>query len=126
MGYSPYSIGAVGGDANWEDKLIQSYNRINLTQLPVTEKDTKHGVFHLATEENDNELTCRQAAAPHREHMLLCFAMCEASISWQTWQNISRNPIINDYYATLKTLGYPISDVEKEALAGGFEDKEES
>ena len=126
MGDSSYSISAVGGDVNWEDQLIYAYNRMTKEPLPVTEKDTKQNVYHLTTEENLNELTLRQSAAPHHENMLLCFAMCEASISWQTWQNISHNPIINDYYTTLKTLGYPISDVEKEALAGGFEDKEES
>jgi ParB family chromosome partitioning protein len=128
LGDSDYSFANVGGDSNWQDKAIMAYNRMAKTPLPRTVKDIEHGVYHLNCEQNMNELRERirkpGTRIPHL--LLLLMARQEADINANAWANREyRNSLqkLNAYYQALNQLGYPVSDKEREALAGGLTDE---
>ena len=120
LGYTDHCLGLTTG-ADTEDRTILAYQRL-ATPLPDPKKDTDKGIWHLATQDNLHELHDRARRDPRRESLLLLIARREASITWTDWTQDLDN--VTDYYRHLETLGYPVSDAERTALAGGF--KEES
>lgn len=127
LGRSIYGFPRAGGDSNWEDKAITAYNHMVKTPLPVTEKNTKEGIYHLNGEENTIELRRRlDMPGSHTvQLLLLLLARREADITGAEWAcKYSKQDldIINDYYQVLETLGYQASSEETKALEGGFID----
>jgi ParB family chromosome partitioning protein len=58
--------------------------------------------------------------------LLLLMARQEANINANAWANREyRNSLqkLNAYYQALEQLGYPVSDKEREALAGSLTDE---
>ncbi|MCI1212066.1 MAG: ParB/RepB/Spo0J family partition protein [Bifidobacterium tibiigranuli] len=118
-----WGVGALRGDSNWDDLLIQSYNRMASKPLPVTEKDTKNGIYHLLEKTNILELRERQRSHPLDELLLLLLARREASINYETWSypgSIGEDyrQRASDYIGLLCKHGYQPCDAEKKALAG--------
>jgi ParB family chromosome partitioning protein len=123
MNGTDWGVGALRGDSNWDDLLIASYNRMASKPLPVTQKDTKAGVYHLFEKTNILELKARQRSRPIHELLLLLLARREASIDWQTWLEPNdygkeRRQRASRYYTLLVEAGYEQCDAEKKALAG--------
>jgi ParB family chromosome partitioning protein len=123
MNGTDWGVDALRGDSNWDDQLIQAYNRMASKPLPVTDKDTNAGVYHLFEKTNILELRKRQRSRPLTELLLLLLARREASIDWQTWSDPNdygeeRRQRASRYYTLLTVAGYEKCDAEKRALAG--------
>lgn len=122
LGYSTWALGTSMG-ADFEDRMLDAYNTLSHKPLPVTQKDTKNHVYHLATEQNITALKERSARDRRGELLLLLIATREAHIDYTTWMSDDLTPL-TDYYEHLHALGYPISDEEQAALNGKYQEEE--
>lgn len=123
MNGTDWGVGALRGDANWDDLLIGSYNRMAAKPLPVAQKDTKAGIYHLLEATNIRELKDRQRSHPVDELLLLLLARREASINYETWSypgayGETQRENASTYIGLLCKAGYQPCDAEKKALAG--------
>ncbi|WEV72125.1 ParB/RepB/Spo0J family partition protein [Bifidobacterium sp. ESL0790] len=95
--------------------FIKAYNLISGCKL-----DDKSDTGFIATT-TFKELQDRQGKNPEHETILALFADWEAEIWWSLWDDEDdRKTTIQPYYDLLESIGYPVSDAEKQALAGEF------
>ena len=112
-----------GLDTNGRDKAIDSYNRIRANNpLPVTEKNTKEGVYHLDTNDNLAELA-RRCEDSKAELIAIDCAWIEATITPEQWLEPATT-LARGYYECLTRLGYQPSSEEQAALDHGRQPQE--
>ncbi|MCI1791767.1 MAG: ParB/RepB/Spo0J family partition protein [Bifidobacterium tibiigranuli] len=92
--------------------LWEAYNMLAPTPLP--DKPEEAGDEYWTAEVLRRS---EQPGALFRELLVFLCAHLEARIEWDETDGVA---VADEYYGVLESLGYPVSDVERAALDGGF------